>query len=68
MLKKYTMLKSGLSSYQIGERNGAGDIAYIYKAYFDDKTDTFTLYPQKEGYRAPGVLVQKKKIHVCDVG
>ena len=68
MLKKYTMLKSGLSSYQIGERNSAGDIAYVYKAYFNDKTDTFTLYPQKDGYLAPGVEVKKKKVHMRDVG
>lgn len=68
MLKKYTILNKDTHPYQIGERTSAGILAYVYNGYFDDKSCTFTLYPQKGGYRAPGADVRKKRIHMSEVG
>ena len=67
MKKRYRIFGSGASSYEIGEYNAAGILAQLYVGYFDDKSDSFTLYPKKGGFRAGGVNVCKKKIHMSEL-
>ncbi len=65
--KRYKILGSGASTYEIGEYNDIGVLAQIYTAFFDDKSATFTLYPKRGGWRSPGADVRKKKIHMSEV-
>ena len=68
-MKRYRNYGSQGNYYHIGELSSAGVLVYMYKGYFDDKSGTFMLYPQRGGYRAScaDVNVTKKKIHYSEI-
>ena len=69
MKKRYRNYGSQGDYYNIGELTKAGVLAYMYKGYFDDKSGTFMLYPQKGGWRfsSSEVVPTKKKIHYSEI-
>lgn len=66
-MKRFKIFEARASSYVIGEYNSALILAQMYTGYFDDKSNSFMLYPMKGGRRGTGVDVRKKKIHMSEI-